>query len=164
MRKKIFFTLFFLLFAIPYSLFANTALAVCPVCTVAAIGGLGLSRWLGIDDVISGIWIGGLILSSSLWLIDWVKKKKPEFPISNFQFSIILSVYFLVILPLYFTLPGIGKLIGGIAIGSLTFLFGVWLDKKVRKIKGQQLFNYQKIVFPVGFLAIISLAFYLITK
>lgn len=160
--KKLLFAL--LLSVISYQLSVKAVHAVCPVCTLAVGAGLGLSRWLGIDDVISGIWIGGLILSSSLWLIDWISKKYPKLKAVGYQLSAIVLTYSLVILPLYFTLPGIGKLIGGITIGSLTFLFGVWLDKKVRKIKDKQLFNYQKVVFPVGFLAIISLAFYLITK
>jgi len=43
------------------------ALAVCPVCSIAVAGGVGLSRWLGIDDTISGIWIGGLIISLAIW-------------------------------------------------------------------------------------------------
>ncbi|MBU2577676.1 hypothetical protein KKA69_02480 [Patescibacteria group bacterium] len=42
--------------------------AVYPVCTITVGAGLGISRWLGIDDSIPGLWIGGLILSSGLWL------------------------------------------------------------------------------------------------
>ncbi|MCX6758247.1 MAG: hypothetical protein NTX14_00895, partial [Candidatus Nealsonbacteria bacterium] len=51
---------------------ARPALAVCPICTVAVGAGLGLSRWFGIDDSISGLWIGGLIVSFILWTIDWL--------------------------------------------------------------------------------------------
>jgi len=36
----------------------NQVFAVCPVCTVAAGAGVGLSRWLGIDDIIIGLWVG----------------------------------------------------------------------------------------------------------
>src|SRR3990172_4136169 len=83
---------------------APSALAVCPVCTVAVGAGLGISRALGIDDTVTSVWIGGLILSMSFWLIDWLKKKKTEFPISNqqgwpsfayFQFPIFLVMYLL---------------------------------------------------------------------
>ena len=38
--------------------FAIPAKAICPVCTVAVGAGIGLSRWLGIDDSITGLWIG----------------------------------------------------------------------------------------------------------
>ncbi|KKU63742.1 MAG: hypothetical protein UX88_C0023G0019 [Candidatus Woesebacteria bacterium GW2011_GWC2_47_16] len=53
----------------------KTALAVCPVCTVAVGAGLGVSRWLGIDDSVSGIWVGGLVVSLSFWFADWLTKK-----------------------------------------------------------------------------------------
>src|SRR3990172_6032108 len=90
-----------------YLLFPSTAQAVCPVCTIAVGAGLGLSRYLGIDDTISGIWVGGLILSSSFWILDFLKKKKPEFPTSKYQIPIIFLMYLLVILPLWY-----GKIIG----------------------------------------------------
>lgn len=37
-------------------IFAKKALAVCPICTVAVGAGVGLSRCLGIDDSITGLW------------------------------------------------------------------------------------------------------------
>jgi len=43
---------FFLLFLILSLILANNAIAVCPVCTLAVGVGLGLSRWLKIDDLI----------------------------------------------------------------------------------------------------------------
>jgi len=36
---------------------------MCPVCTIAVTAGVGLSRWLGVDDLISGLWVGGLLVS-----------------------------------------------------------------------------------------------------
>ena len=47
---------------------------MCPVCAVAVGVGLGLSRWLKIDDAISGLWIGALIVSLSFILAKWTKK------------------------------------------------------------------------------------------
>jgi hypothetical protein len=142
---------------------------MCPLCTVAVAGGLGLSRWLGIDDTISGIWVGGIIISSSFWFINWLTAKKPKWNVDSYQLVIVLAFYILVLGPLYYydiighpfnTIFGIDKLIFGTALGSLGFLGGSWIDKKVRKAKGKQLFNYQKVVFPVGTLAILSLGLY----
>lgn len=147
----------------------STAKAVCPICTVAVAGGLGLSRYLGVDDTVSGIWIGGLILSSSLWLIDWLKKKSPKFQILNLKLLIIALMYILILVPLawtdlighpFNTIWGIDKLILGTVLGSLGFLGGVRLDKKIRKIKGKQFFKYQKIILPVSFLVIFSILMY----
>ncbi len=32
---------------------------MCPVCSISIGVGVGLCRYLGIDDLISGVWIGG---------------------------------------------------------------------------------------------------------
>lgn len=144
-----------------------TIYAVCPICTVAVGAGVGLTRYLGVDDLITGLWIGALVLSSSFWIAQWLKNKGIKFsyqlPITN------LVMYISFILPLYFTqiighpyntLWGIDKLLLGIILGSVVFLLALTADKKVRHKFGHQLFSYQKIIFPVSFLTIISLIIY----
>ena len=61
--------------------FIKPVQAVCPVCTVAVGAGVGISRLIGIDDSITGVWIGGLIISSGLWMGDFIRKKKWKIPI-----------------------------------------------------------------------------------
>lgn len=152
-------------------LIITTARAVCPVCIVAVGAGVGLTRYLGVSDLISGSWIGALILASSFWLSKWLKGKgvKLKFltPIS------ILLMYVMTIVPLFFSniighpynqLLGIDKLILGIIIGSVIFLLALLLDKQVRAKVGHQLFSYQKVVFPVSSLIILSLILYFLTK
>lgn len=147
--------------------------AVCPICTVAVGAGLGLSRYLGIDDAVSSIWIGGLILSSSFWLIDWMYRKYPDklkkYSIKTVNYLTIFLMYAFVLVPLWYgkiighpynTVLGIDKIIFGTILGSIMFLVGIWADKKVRKIKGKQLFQYQKVVFPVISLVLTSLLIY----
>jgi hypothetical protein len=176
------------LFVVSSSLFVNTAKAVCPVCTVAVVAGLGISEELGIDDVVTSIWIGGLILSASFWTIDWIEKSKYREKIYKhickfkcgmtenqaLKFWTIFLMYLLVFVPLLFTkavgvhgntLWGVDKIILGTAVGSIMFAVGMWADKKVRKTRdGHQLFIFQKVVFPVLSLIISSLVFYFITK
>ena len=125
--------LFLLLITITHNL--QPALAVCPVCTVAVGAGLGLARYVGVDDIVSGIWIGGLILSSSFWLSAWLKKKNFSLPLihdSKFIILVIVLMYAIVILPLWLSqtighpfnaIYGIDKLIFGIVLGSLKLLF-----------------------------------------
>ena len=156
-----------------FLLLPKTALAVCPVCTIAVGAGLGLSRFLGIDDTISGVWVGGLILSTSLWTISWLEKK--NFKIFSklnkklLAYLTIIFMYSLVLIPLwptgiighpFNTILGIDKLLFGTLVGSVFFLLGFWVDKKVRQIKGRQLFAFQKVAFPVVSLLIISLVIY----
>ncbi|MDP3994707.1 MAG: hypothetical protein Q8P91_02670, partial [bacterium] len=146
---------------------------MCPVCTLAVGAGLGLSRYLGIDDAVSGVWAGGLVISVSVWFCDWLKKKNYDFlKAIKGRYLIYLSVLFWTIftyLPLwrigiighpFNVIWGIDKLIFGSIVGAISFLLAIFTDKKVRKIKGRQLFNYQKVVFPVSFLVISSLLIY----
>lgn len=148
-------------------------LSMCPVCTVTVVAGLGISRLLGIDDIITSIWIGGFILSFSFVTINWIDKKWPRAKINNWKFLFVVLMYLLVLIPLKLndsigisgnTFWGIDKILLGTIIGSVSFLIGVWADKKVRKFKGKQIFNFQKVVFPVLGLIISSLIFYLVTK
>jgi hypothetical protein len=166
------------------SFLATSAQAVCPVCTVAVGAGLGLSRYFGIDDTISGLWIGGLILSSSFWTSDWLQKR--HFRIQGKLLDFLVSIIFLIMVigPLWYSeiighpfntvslnltpwteVPSIfrlDKLIFGTFVGMAIFLLAVALDKKVRKIFGHQLFIYQKVVFPIASLILTSLVFYLV--
>ncbi len=169
---KAFFVVF-ALFIIHYSLFPAPAGAVCPICTVAVAGGLGLSRYFGIDDSIIGIWSGGLMVSVTMWTLDWLNRKKFKiFEGLNKNLLTILVFSFWIIttyVPLFELniighpfnkVLGIDKLVFGSILGFFAFLLGVWGDKKVREIKGKQLFNFQKVVFPVLSLTILSLVIY----
>lgn len=153
-------------------IFPTITNAVCPVCTVAVGAGLGISRWIGIDDLITGIWIGGLIFSIGLWLADWIRKKNWKVPFPKI-ISIILMLIF-VILPLYWskmigltnnTLWKVDKVILGTVIGSVIFLAGVEIDKWLRKINNNKVYiYYQKVIVPLLLLTIASMIFYLITS
>jgi hypothetical protein len=160
-----------ILLALLFLAFPGRALAVCPVCTVAVGAGLGLCRFLGIDDTISGIWVGGLILSSGLWLADFLTKKNLKLTHLNF-WSVVLF-YIFVLPPLYWAKMigiagnafwGVDKLLLGVGLGSILFLFGVWTDKTLRRTNdGKVYIYYQKVIIPVFYLTIASYIFYLIT-
>lgn len=48
---------------------------MCPVCTIGVVVGVGLSKYLGVDDLISGVWIGALLIYLTLWTSLWLNKK-----------------------------------------------------------------------------------------
>jgi len=161
----------FLLILISF-IFSKKVLAVCPVCTVAVGAGIGLSRWLGIDDVISGIWIGGLTTSMIMWNINWFDKKN-----IHFKGRIIittLAYFILIIVPLYFmkdiwhpmnVLWGINKLLLGILLGAIFCLGGTkYYEYLKNKNGGKARFPFQKVAMPVIPLIVLSLIFYFITK
>lgn len=151
---------------------ARLTLAVCPVCTIAIAGGLGLSRWLGVDDTVSGVWIGGLIVSSVIWFLNWLDKKQIRFKFR--WFIIAVFSYLIVIIPLYWSkiighpynkFLGIDKLIFGIIAGSLGFFLGDYLSNLLKiKNQGKAFFRFQKVVLPISFLIILSLILYILIK
>jgi hypothetical protein len=153
-------------------LIAHSAHAFCPVCTIAVGAGLGLTQEFGIDDTISGLWIGGLIVSMSMWTLSWLEKRRFHF--DGKKFLVPIGYYALVIAPLYAkgvighplnTLWGIDKLILGIVLGSFVFFGGgMWYESMKRKNGGHAHFPYQKIVMPIAPLILLSVVFYFITK
>jgi len=168
-------TLIYLLSIFVISLFfAKKALAVCPICTIAVGAGVGLSRWLGIDDAITGLWVGGLIVSMITWTEDWLRKKNIRF--KGRMFVNIFGYYTLIVIPLYYSgiignplntlcACGLDKLLFGIIAGSLAFLFGAsWYFYLKEKNNGHAYFPFQKVVMPVSPLIILSIIYYFLTK
>lgn len=156
-------------------LLAKQALAVCPVCTVAVGAGLGFSRWLGIDDAITGLWIGGLIVSMIAWNVDWFERKNIKFKFRNI--ITVLAYYLLTVVPLYYsgiignpinTLCGckyFDKLLISIIVGSAGFWCSAsWYFWLKEKNNGHAYFPYQKVVMPVVTLIILSIIFYFLTR
>lgn len=158
-----------------FGLLPKVTLAICPVCVVAVGAGLGLSEYLGVDDSIAGSWIGALTLAMAWWNINWFNKKKiwsknPK--IRNFL--TILAYYLLVVAPLFWQgligkplhlLFGVDKLLLGIIMGTIIFLATeLWYNQIKKNNGGHALFPFQKVVMPIGTLAILNLLFYLLVS
>lgn len=149
---------------------AAKAVPICVICTAAVSAGIGLSRWLGVDDTITGLWIGSLAVSISLWTINWLSGKNIKF--FGRQPLIFVIYYASIIWPLYHyniighplnKLWGIDKLLLGIIVGTVGFIVAVLLNEYLKKKNdGRVYFPFQKVVLPIGLLAILSLTFYLI--
>ena len=161
-----------LIFAFIFAPISALAQPVCPVCTVAVAGGVGLFRYLGISDLISGVWIGALMLALVLWTIIWLNKKNIRFKFR--KIIIFVSFYILVILPLYWVdimghpdnkFLGMDKLLFGIIVGTLVFGLALIFERYLRVKNAQKAyFPFQKVVVPVSFLAILSLIIYFLIK
>ncbi|KUK50174.1 MAG: transmembrane(s)proteins 13..35 [Parcubacteria bacterium 33_209] len=169
MIKKIITILFVSLFV-----FADKALAVCPVCTVAVASGVGASRSVGVDDLIIGLWVGALIVSMIMWTVDWLNKK--NFKFKGLGILTAIGYFALVVLPLYtmdiignplnsFCGCGIDKLLVGIIGGSIAFWFGaVWYEYLKERNNNKAYFPFQKVVMPILPVIILSIMFYFLTK
>jgi hypothetical protein len=152
--------------------FAQAALAICPVCTVATTAGVGLARWLKIDDSITGLWIGALTISMVAWTIEWLKKKEIDF--TGMGTVVFAFYYFLVIWPLRsYELIGIqnnliwgfDKLILGITIGTIFFFLSEELHKLIKKRNNDKSFiPYQRVIVPVSTMLILTIIFYFLSR
>ncbi len=151
-------------------LIAKPSLAVCPVCAVAVGAGLGFSRWLGVDDLITGSWVGGVLVTISWWTVEWLNSKQIKF--KGRKILITLAYYSLTIVPLYYIgimghiynqFWGIDKLLLGIIVGTVGFFGGSMLNLWLKKKNGGKVYiKFQRVLIPVAILLLISLAWYLI--
>ncbi len=143
---------------------------MCPVCTIAMGSGVGLCRYLGIDDLISGVWIGGFLMSLTIWTIDWLNKRKIKF---LFRKPLVLIFWYgIVIYPLFKMgiaghpankFLGIDKLLFGIISGTIVFLISIFFHNfLLKENRGKAFFPFQKVAIPVLFLAILSLIFHFV--
>ena len=145
---------------------AKTAAAqVCPVCVVAIGAGLGLSRWFGIDDVVSSVWIGAFMIAIISWTLSYMKKKGWSF--TDDGIVITLAYILLTYIPLYYAgivghpsnkIWGLDKIIVGSIMGGAILFLGHWLHLYLKKKnKGKVFFHYQRVAIPVVLLIITSL-------
>ena len=160
-----------------------TVMAHCPLCTAAAGAGIGVTRWIGLDDSIVGLFLGAFIVSTGLWFNNWLKKKKVVFPIQGIL--IVFASFLLTITPLYLTgiiknfdivksLPelsmlglsvlGIDKLLFGIIIGIIAVGSSFSFSDYIKKKNGKVLFPYQGILFMIVALLLLSEVFLIITR
>ncbi|OGT92725.1 MAG: hypothetical protein A2298_03205 [Gammaproteobacteria bacterium RIFOXYB2_FULL_38_6] len=150
----------------------KSAWAICPICTIAVGAGIGLSEYLGIDDTITGLWVGALVVSVSFWTSGWMKQKGWRFPLMGIL--ILIAYYLIVVFPLYWpmhyigrvgnTLWGMDKLLLGIIVGSIVFFFASIFHFYLKAENHDKVyFPFQKVVIPVVPLIIFSFIFYLLT-
>lgn len=142
---------------------------ICPICTLATGFGVGLSKWLGIDDTITGIWIGGLTASIIGWTITFLNKHNIRF--FGRKILVTIGYYFIILYPLYCNkfigaqgnkLWGIDKLLLGTIIGTILFVLSYIIYVQIKKQNKH--FPFLKILLPVAVMLIFSAIFYFITR
>lgn len=162
----------YVIFFIVSLIIPMAAMAVCPLCTFAVGAGIGLAQYFGVDDTITGFWIGGLMVSMVWWTNIWLEKNNIIFYGRNIVVAVVY--YSFAIIPLYFwgimghalnKYYGIDKILLGIVIGSIVFFVGVVSYEYLKNNnQGKAYFSFQKIVMPVAPLVILSIIFCYLTK
>ena len=129
--------------------------AQCPVCIVTVGGGLLIAKKLGIDDLLTALWISGLNVAISFWFVSFIKK--PKILKNPLIWTVIMFVstfaYFASTKQMYHknnTFMHIDKVLVGLIIGTFVWLLGIGIDKLIRKYNnGKVLFFYQKVIVPL---------------
>lgn len=135
-------------------MFISTVHAQCPICVVTVGGGLLIAKKLGIDNLLTAIWIAGLNVAISFWFVSFVKK--PVLLKNPFIWTVFLfgsTYWYLAITNQMYhkndTFMHIDKVLMGLVIGTLVWLLGIGLDKLIRRVNNNKvLFPYQKVIIP----------------
>lgn len=150
-------------------LLATPTSAQCPVCIVTVGGGMYLAKKLGIDDFLVSLWISGLNTAISFWAATKINHR-------IFGSPIVLSILMVSLTLSYFIFTdqtggatnkvmGLDKIIFGQVLGMFIWFLGIFVDRYSRKLNGGKiLFPYQKVVFPISILLILTVLFKFIFK
>ncbi len=145
--------------------------AFCPLCMIATGAISGVFRWLGIDDAILGIWLGGFTLSTTILFNNFLIRKNKRFPL-QFPLFVVIS-YSLMVLTLFWSrsvapynnIFGVNKIFVGMLFGSLLLMIAPILDKLLRRLnQGKILVSHQKVLVALILLFLCSLIFYSVIK
>ncbi len=153
----------------------SIAHAVCPVCTIAIGAGLEGMRMLGVKDVITGIWAGGLTVSLIGWTANYMRRHNVT---GWFWYLLDIVVYVGLLAGVYFVphgnpivkwwencMWGMDQFLLGSLVGAVVFiLMELWYMHIKRKNGGHALFPFQKVVMPFGGLVLMTLVFWLIIR
>ena len=150
-------------------------MAHCPLCTAATIIGVGVTRSIGLDDSIVGVFVGAMIISSALWINNLLKKKNVGG--NNVLRFLSLIVLTTVLTYVSFYLAGISgpaniyrifgmeKITFGALSGAIVSLITFWGSNKLKdKNEGKVLFNYQTIVITFAGLILNALTFWMVFR
>src|SRR3989338_2389781 len=152
-----------------------SVMAHCPLCTAATVVGVGVTRSLGWDDSIVGVFVGAMIVSSALWANNIFKKRNIGGNAILRIGSITLATFVLTILTFYYAglfgpaniyrIFGIEKIIFGTISGAIVSFATFFTSNEIkRKNEGKVLFNYQTMNITFGALIINALLYWWIFR
>ena len=144
-------------------LLTSVAEAVCPVCTIAIGAGLESMRVLGVKDVLTGIWAGGLTVSLIGWTAGYMHKHNIKNP---FWYLLNAVVYIALLAGVYFfpVENPVVKWWENCMWHMDQFLMELWYARIKRNNGGHALFPFQKVVMPFVGLLLMTGVFWAIIK
>ena len=157
------------------ALFLQVASAVCPVCTIAIGAGLEGMRMIGVKDVITGIWAGGLTLSLIGWTANYMRAHGVR---NKLWYGLNAVVYVALLAGVYFfprgnpmvqwwenCMWGMDQFFLGSIVGAVVFvLMELWYARIKRNHGGHAQFPFQKVVMPFVGLLVATFIFWVIIR
>jgi len=135
------------------SIFTRVVYAHCPLCTVGAGAAAVGAKWLGVSNIIVGVFIGAFAFALGFWMNRLIRKNFFRYqPLGIAFFS-----YFLTIIPLMPIMQGyssfylsffgeygsifnrtyvFNSFIGGSIVGGLVVLFSPFLSRRISHLMG----------------------------
>jgi hypothetical protein len=149
---------------------ASSVSAHCPLCVAGAGAGLTLSRVLGIDDSVTGVWLGGFLGALAFWAQRLLGQRNKTF-LTRWVGILIYVLFFAVTIWSFYRFNlvvrhgdifGFDKLTFGIILGGLVFYIADLVNALLRKKDGKALFPYQSVVFSLSSIVITSFGVYIL--
>lgn len=149
-----------------FFLLIPSAFAHCPLCTAATGAAVAVTRFYGLDDSIVGVFVGGMVIATGLWINNLLKKYNKGKEFLPLQSVIVLLVSFiLTIITLYFAnlvgpanpfkILGIDRILFGTIIGIALSYFSFRFHSLLRVLnKDKNFFPYQSIAVLILYLVI----------
>lgn len=150
---------------------------VCDLCTLGVVAGLAVSRYLGVDDSVVGVWVGAMVVALIAMTNAYLEKKSIRFrfrdtliALSYVVFSAI-SLYYANVIGLrrntfaYSDEIWADKVLVSSIVGALVLIAASktyqWLKAKNG---GHAHFPFEKVAIPLVSLALTSGVFYFVTQ
>lgn len=148
-------------------------MAHCPLCTAATVVGVGITRSLGWDDAIVGVFVGAMVVSSALWVNNILKKKGMGGNDFLRVGSLTVLSLVLTILTFYFAglfgpaniyrIFGMEKILFGTISGGVV-TFAAFFASNVIKSKnnGRVAFSYQTMILTFAAIMLNAIIFWVV--
>jgi len=168
--NKIVFITFIIIISIVLFGFPREIQAHCPLCVAGAGVGLTLSRLLGIDDSITGVWLGAFLGAMAFWTQRLLASKNKNFSSTFFGIFIYLGIFAATIWSFYKynlilkhgDIFGLDKLTFGMVIGGSLFYIVDIVNGIIIMRHGRSLFPYQRLVTGLGSMFLLSGAVFIL--
>lgn len=154
--------------------------AHCPLCTVGAAAAAGGAAYLGVSQIIIGLFTGGFAVSIGWWVSRLIKKKYISFQRTLIiLFSFATTIFPLLTIldefyPIYISWAGdygsllnrtylINKFLGGSIFGGLIVSVTPLLSNLITKSRHNKTIQFQGIILTLSLLLITGGIIYLLT-